>query len=161
MTASEADVSTYRWARSALLRPLGLAAVAVGGGWLVLVLVLALTHGGARTVSAIAAAVTSLLLAAACWVLLRPPGLLELSAAGYRVRHLRGVGVEAAEWAQVQSVDTRPAKGGPVILIDLSDGETSVVPLALLGARAMEAQHEMHGRLNRAFGYRRLRESTS
>jgi hypothetical protein len=160
VTRTPASVSTYRWSRAAVLRLVGVAAVGLGLLWLALALVSGWLDGGAgATVAGICAALTAAALVCACVLIARPPRVLQLSTTGYRIWHVRGARVPAAEWAQVQAVDTRAGRDGRVILVELSDGRTSVVPVTLLGSRAMQAQREMHERLNTAFGYRSLREA--
>jgi hypothetical protein len=121
----------------------------------------AASGGLPREVGAVAAACTAVVLVGGALILLRPPSLLELSVAGYRIRRVRGVGVASADWTDVHSVETRASSAGPAIVVDLSDGRMSTLPLSLLGPRAAEAQHEMHERLNAAFGYRRLHENSA
>jgi hypothetical protein len=159
--APQADVSTYRWSRAALLRPLGAGVAALGAMWVVLAVVLGATSTSIGTALPIAAVITAICLAGACWLLLRPPPVLQLSDVGYRVRHVRGAGVTSATWSQVETVDARTTPAGAVIVVDLSDGTSSILPLALLGNRGTSAQREMHERLNQAFGYRRLREAAA
>ncbi|MBA2559127.1 MAG: hypothetical protein H0V07_04440 [Propionibacteriales bacterium] len=158
MSATAGDVSTYRWSRAALLRLMGIAAFAMGGGW-VAIGVLSAWRGMSPLVGGIGAGLTAVVLLAACWFFVRPPRVLELTEDGYRVHHLRGGGVAAARWAEVQSVDARSSAAGAVLVVDLADGRSSVVPVSLLGSRAEEAQRDMHGRLNRAYGYRSLRDA--
>lgn len=158
-TVSGTGVSTYRWSRAHVGRIVGLFAVVLGVSWLILG---AATASGsvAPKVAAVAAGCTAAVLVLSTWLLLRPPSLLELSETGYRIRRLRGAGVTAADWSQVQSVQTRASTNGPAIVVDLVNGGTSTLPLSLLGLRALPAQQEMHERLNAAFGYRRLSEAS-
>ncbi len=156
MTTSATDVTTYRWSRAHVLRSVGLLAVVLGLLWLAVGAANAWGHGPGLTLTLCAIFVTSVALAVAGWLLLRPPSVLELSPHGYRISHLRGGGTPSADWSDVRSVETRSWAGGPAIVVELSGGQTSLVPLSLLGPRAREAQQEMHNRLNAAFGYRRL-----
>lgn len=160
MTTTHTEASTYRWSRGSLLRLVGVVTVVLGLLWLGVGVLSGWLHaevGG--VVGGVVAALTAAALATACWLIARPPRVLSLSSAGYRIWHLRGGGVPAADWSQVQSVDSRASEGGPVILVELADGRTSIVPVSLLGSRAREAQREMHERLNSAFGYRGLRDA--
>ena len=154
-----ADVTTYRWSRAPVLRSVGLLAVVLGLGWLAVAAVTAWRGQGPGPVLGLSAAgLTALGLAGAIWLVVRPPSVLELSPTGYRILHLRGAGVPAAAWSDVESVDSRSSAAGPAIVVELSGGRTSLVPSSLVGLRATEAQREMHDRLNTAFGYRRLGE---
>jgi hypothetical protein len=158
MSPAAADITTYRWSRAQVLRSVGLGVVALGLMWLVIGAASAWRGEVGSVLSVPAAAVTGLGLGVAIWLVVRPPRVLALSPTGYRISHLRGCGVPAADWSDVESVETRLATGGPAIVVELSGGRTSLVPLSLLGLRAGEAQREMHNRLNSAFGYRRLRD---
>jgi hypothetical protein len=149
------ETSAYRWSRVHVIRVLGMLAVALGAVWLVLGLLTAIASL-APWVGGFAAAATAAGLITGAWLMVRPPRLLELSRTGYRIRGVRGAGAYAADWTDIRSVETRASSAGPAIVVDLTDGSTSTLPLSLLGRRAAEAQHEMHERLNAAFGYRRL-----
>ncbi len=162
MTTTPAGVSTYRWSRVFVLRIAGLLAMGLGVIWLVLVVASArLSWGADSTAARICGLLTVGAIAVLGVLMLHPPRVLELSSAGYRLRHLRGGGVAAADWSRVESVDTREVPDGRAIVVQLSDSRTSTVPVMLLGARSVEAQREMHERLNAAYGYRRLRQAAS
>jgi hypothetical protein len=158
--ATGTDMTTYRWSRAQVLRTVGLVAVGLGLLWLGVGLVSAWAGGKGTGLTVTAAVATAVALAGAVLLVLRPPRVLELSPSGYRTFHLRGGGVAAADWPEVRSVETRSWAGGPAVVVELSEGRTSVVPLALLGLRGREAQQEMHNRLNASFGYRRLPDTT-
>lgn len=157
MSISTTGVTTYRWSRAQVLRPVGLLAVLLGLLWLIVGVVGEWRGGAAGSLLSMAAAgLTALGLMTALWFLVWPPRVLELSETGYRVVNLRGGGVPTAEWSDVESVHTQLMTAGPAIVVELWGGGTSLVPLSLLGLRATEAQREMRDRLNTAFGYRRL-----
>ncbi len=98
------------------------------------------------------------LVAVAVRLLAFPPRLLTLTADHYAVHNIRGNPTASAAWADVASVSTRDIAGSAAVVIELADGRTSFVPVGLLGSRAVEAQREIHERLNNAHGYRRLNE---
>ncbi len=160
MSPAADDVTTYRWSRAQVLRSVGLGVALLGLMWLGIGTASAWRRDVGSVLSVGGAALTGLGLTAAIWLVARPPRVLALSAAGYRIFHLRGGGVPAADWFDVESVETRSATGGPAIVVELSGRRTSLVPLSLLGLRASEAQREMHDRLNSAFGYRRLSDES-
>jgi hypothetical protein len=151
MAAARVDATTYRWSRAYGVRLLGLALAVLGATFLVMTL--ADRAGWTVVLVGLVAVVAAVVLAR---LVVWPPAVLVLTADGYRVRHLRGAGARAASWREVEGVQTRTTSDGPAIVVELADGRTSVVPLALLGPRAGEAQREIHERLNTAFGYRRL-----
>ena len=159
MSEAPPDVTTYRWSRAHVLRALGILAVSLGLLWSALGIASGWRgQGNLSALPVIAMVVTGAAFVAAAWLFVTPPRVLELSPRGYRISHLRGGGVPAAEWTEVASVDTRPVAGVPAIVVELQGGRTSMVPLSLLGSRAGQAQREVHDRLNTAFGYRRLNE---
>jgi hypothetical protein len=153
-TASSAgDRTVYRWPRERLVGPLGFLVVGLGAGWVALAVVLALTGWHARTPYAVLAAVSLVALLLGGTLLVFPPAVLELSRDGYRLRHLRGGGDAAARWGDVRAVTTDDSTGGPVLVFEGDGGNRSVVPLALLGSHADDAQREVRGLLNTAHGY--------
>ena len=76
----------------------------------------------------------------------RPAGMRTTVAAG----------TTTAEWDDVESVDSGVVRGTPAIVLALTGGRSTVVPLSLLGRRNVEAQRDIHKRLNDAYGYRHL-----
>ena len=146
------DVTRYRWSRAYGLRFLGGATIVLAVLWVVA----ALSGFAAWSLVVLAVAVLAVLACLIRFVSV-PPVLLEVSSEGYRVTNVRGSGVAAAAWGEVEAVTAgRPAGSGRVMVIQLTGGRSSVVPLGLLGHRAVVAEREMHTRLNSAFGYRRL-----
>ncbi len=151
MTPMAADVSTYRCSRAPGLRIVGLAMLPyavlwlVAGllgfpGWAVWLLVLdAVVIGGLGL-----------------RLLVFPPKVLTLTGTGFRIHGVRGNTRPAADWTVVDGVTTTQVAGMPTVVIALTDGGTSILPLTLLGAQSMAAQREIHERLNSAYGYRRL-----
>ncbi len=143
--------TTYRLDPAVVLRAAGPVFVVVGVCWVLLALA-----GGGTALRALVALLTLALLVAAVVALIRPPRVLTLSADGFRVSMVRGVGAASADWSEVDSVDIRVARGSPSIVVALTGGRSSVVPLSLLGRRGLEALREIHDRLNQAHGYRHL-----
>ena len=155
------DVTLFRWSRA-----YGLRFFAFSVGLVALLWVLAALVGFATW--ALIVVVLGALVAVGCLVRLvvLPPVLLELSVDGYRMRNVRGGGVQAASWSEVESVAGGAGGGGsarrgdgPVVLVTLSGDRTTTIPVGLLGPLAIVAEREMHTRLNSAFGYRRLRDT--
>ncbi|MEJ7689650.1 MAG: hypothetical protein WKF76_04030 [Nocardioidaceae bacterium] len=151
------ETTSYRWPRSLVLRPVGVVLTMLGGFWLGGVGYDHWTGDGLGSrVPVVALALTVVVLGAAIWFVSRPPLVLELAPRGYRLHHLRGGGVPAAGWRDVESAQTQDTADGPALVIKLSGGRRSVVPRALLGSRAEEAAGEVRGRLDAAYGYRPL-----
>ncbi len=150
-----AESTTYRMSRAVVLRVFGRSVFALGAVLLVGVVAGALIDLPAGVIGgAVALAVVALL--ALTLLVARPPRLLALSTEGYSVHHVPASAVSAARWRSVGGVQTRDSPQGPLVVLALDDGRTSIVPVTLLGARATEAQREIHDRLNAAHGYRRL-----
>ncbi|MEP6666920.1 MAG: hypothetical protein ABJA81_10770 [Nocardioidaceae bacterium] len=146
----------YRWPRVRVIRAAGSVFVVLGASWLVIALVHVRLDGSRSALSVAALLVTAIVMAVTVTLLVRPPKVLTLAADGYRIHHLRGGGVTSANWVDVKEVTTRGSREGQLIVVDLGDGGHSVVPVALLGRRALEAQRQIHELLNTAYGYRRL-----
>lgn len=94
---------------------------------------------------------------------LRPPAVLELSAAGYRVRMVRGAGTaRQAAWTDVSKVRRQRLAPGACLVLSLNDGARTVVPLALLEggvATGQRLEADLRSRLDRSHGQRRLNRS--
>jgi hypothetical protein len=58
--------------------------------------------------------------------------VVRLTEAGYAVRFLRGAGVMAAEWSDVEGVFSAHVSGSACLVIRLHDGRTTVIPVAAL-----------------------------
>ncbi len=151
------DTTRYRWPRPLVLCLVGRVLAVLGAVGVVAVAFEQWAGGGVgSTVPLLALVVTVVVLGAAAWLVWRPPLVLELSARGYRLHHLRGGGVPDADWRDVESAQTQDTAHGPALVIKLSDGRHSVAPRALLGGRAEEAAGEVQERLDTAYGYRPL-----
>ncbi len=148
------DDVRYRWSRAFGLRFLAATAVVLAVLW-----VLAALVGFAWWSLVLVGVGAVVMVGCLLRFVLVPPLLLEVSAHGYRLRNVRGAGVTRAAWSEVDSVAGGAGVEGAVMLVTLTDGRSTTVPLVLLGHRAVEAERDMHRRLNSAFGYRRLRES--
>ncbi|MEJ7629541.1 MAG: hypothetical protein WKF54_08115 [Nocardioidaceae bacterium] len=145
------DIRRYRWSRAYGLRFLGVSLMVLAVAWLVAAL------SGFQVWSLVLLGLVGLVVVV---LLLRlvvvPPVLLEVSSAGYRLRHVRGGGVAQADWSDVASVDGGRTSAGAVMSIVLTDGGATQVPLVLLGGQGSVAERDVRDRLNAAFGYRRL-----
>jgi hypothetical protein len=151
MSTTSSGTMSYRLDRAVVLRVVGPFFVLVGVAWVVLTAV-----GGGATPALVLAVLTLALVLGGALALYRPPTVVALSEDGYRVSLVRGAGVTAADWSDVESVDTKLAGGAPSIVVTLRGGGTTVIPLSLLGRQHVDAQRDIHNRLNTAFGYRHL-----
>ncbi len=148
------DETVYRWSRAFGLRIVGGAAMALAALW-----VLAAVLGFPAWLLVPLGVAGLIALGCLMRLVVFPLPLLELTDNGYRVRNTRGPGVAAAAWADVESIASEDAGQGMVMVIRLTDGRSSLVPLSLLGVEAQPAEKDVHERLNRAFGYRPLGDS--
>ena len=141
----------YRLDAAVMVRVLGPLFVATGVAWVAVTLT-----GFASWIVLVMATVTLVLVVASVVAVVRPPRVMTLSDTGFHVFLVRGAGATAGTWMEVDSVETTAARGVPSIVMLLSGGRSTVIPLSLLGRRAIEAQREIHDRLNAAHGYRHL-----
>lgn len=66
------------------------------------------------------------------WYLLRRAWAVRLSAEGYAVRLLAGVGVTRAAWSQVAEVVATSPGGRPCLVLTLRDGRSTRLPMGAL-----------------------------
>ena len=148
---SDAGTTVYRWSRAYGLRIFASAAILLGAVWLVSALL-----DFPRWSIVVLVTLAALTCAALLRLVVVPLPLLVLSASGYRLRFPGRVGAKAAAWTDVDSIARSDGTPTVVTVIRLSDGRSTVVPLSLLGDAGKTAERDMQGRLNAAFGYRRL-----
>jgi hypothetical protein len=91
------------------------------------------------------------------FALTRLTPLVHLDAAGYRVRLLRGAGVRAARWRDVEDVVTATVHGHDCVVLRLRDGRTTTVPVAVLDAPREVFVQDLRTHLDAGHGYRRIR----
>jgi hypothetical protein len=147
--------SDYRFAPPLVVRFLGLVLAALG-----LLTVLAVTLAALLDVpSAVSVVVVVVVLAvvATGLVLTRLTPLVHLDDAGYRVRLLRGAGVRAARWRDVEDVVTATVHGHDCVVLRLRDGRTTTVPVAVLDAPREVFVQDLRSHLDVGHGYRRIR----
>ena len=148
--------SEYRFAQPLVVRFLGLVLVALGLLTVVAVLLVALLDLPAVLVSAVVVVVVAAVLLAGL-VLTRLTPLVHLDQAGYRVRLLRGAGVRAARWHDVEDVVTAIVQGHDCVVLRLRDGRTTTVPVAVLDAPREVFVQDLRSHLDAGHGYRRIR----
>jgi hypothetical protein len=149
------EVSQYRFAPA-------IAARIVGGLLVVLAILLAVATlvvavaGLSVLVLAAAAAVGVAAVFAVGHLLTRRVAVVRLDAAGYRVRLVRGAGVHAAAWTEVQEAVTSTPHGLPVVLLKLVDGRTTTLPVTLLEVDREQFVRDLQSHLQRGQGLRPL-----
>ena len=148
--------SDYRFAQPLVVRLLGLVLVGLG-----LLTVLAVTLATLLRLPAVVVTVVVVLVVgsvvATGLVLTRLTPLVRLDDAGYRVRLLRGAGVRAARWRDVEDVVTATVHGHDCVVLRLRDGRTTTVPVAVLDAPREVFVQDLRTHLDAGHGYRRIR----
>lgn len=147
--------SDYRLSQPVVVRMMGALLVVLG------VVVLLMTLGvGALGVPTVVLSVgillVALLLLAAALVLTRGVTLVRLDDAGYRVRFVRGAGVQQARWTDVEDVVATTVVGERCVVLRLRDGRTTTIPVRLLRTSPEAFVKDLQGHLNRGHGYRRI-----
>lgn len=80
--------------------------------------------------------------------------VVRLGEDGYQVRRIRGAGVPAARWKEVEDAVTTHALGSPCLVLRLRDGRSTTIPVDALHvdreqfARTV-GEHLSHGQGNR------------
>ena len=148
--------SDYRFAPPLVVRFLGLVLVGLGLLTVLAVGVVALLDLPVVVVTVVVVLVVVAVVATG-FVLTRLTPLVHLDDAGYRVRLLRGAGVRAARWRDVEDVVTATVQGHHCVVLRLRDGRTTTIPVAVLDARREDFVQDLRTRLDAGHGYRRIR----
>lgn len=90
------------------------------------------------------------------WLLWRGARVVTLDDDGYRVRWVRGAGVRAAGWREVEDAVTADVGGIDCIVLRLKDGRTTSVPVAALAVDRDAFVADVREHLRRAEGLRPL-----
>ena len=93
---------------------------------------------------------------AASVVLSRRGWVVRLTEEGYRVQWVRGVGVGAARWKDVEDAVTSTIAEAPVVILRLRDGRTTTIPVQMLAIDREQFVRDLRKRLDRGHGLRRL-----
>jgi hypothetical protein len=76
--------------------------------------------------------------------------------AGYRVRFVRGVGVAAARWEDVEDVVATYVAGSRCVQLRLRNGGSTTIPVDVLAVDDDQFARELRVRLDHGHGYRRV-----
>ena len=93
---------------------------------------------------------------AAAYAVLRAVPVVRLDEDGYRVRLVRGVGVDRAPWSGVAEAVTATPGGTPVVVLKLRDGGSTTIPVRALAADREEFARDLRAHLQRGQGLRPL-----
>ena len=88
--------------------------------------------------------------------LLRRTPVVHLDDAGYRVRLIRGAGVREAGWKEVEDAVTATARDLPCVVLRLTDGRTTTIPVEALDADRDAFVRDLRSHLQRGQGLRPL-----
>lgn len=86
------------------------------------------------------------------WVLTRKVYVVRLDADGYRVRFVRGAGVTAASWTEVEDAVTASPRDIPCVVLHLKDGRSTTIPVEALAADREDFVRDLQGHLQRGQG---------
>jgi hypothetical protein len=98
----------------------------------------------------------ALLGALGCASLLRGAYAVRLDEAGYHVRFVRGAGVKRARWVDVAEASTAEVAGSPCVVLRLSDGRRTAIPVEILAVDRDQFVREIQEHLRRGHGLTRL-----
>jgi hypothetical protein len=140
------STSVHRVAPAVVARLLGLVLVGLAGLLLAGTLAVALAGLSVEPVVALA-----LLGAVACsafaWWLCARAWVLHCTDLGYRVRLVRGAGVQQATWGEVEKVVTTYRHDVACLELQLRDGRTTTIPVGLLRGNRDDLVREVQSRL--------------
>lgn len=148
-------VSDYRFAPALTARLMGLTLV----GLAVLVLagtVLALLLDLPSVVLLALVLVVLLVIALTARRLRAREFAVRLTDEGYQVRHIRGAGVEAARWKDVEDAVTTTSHGSPCLVLRLRNGTTTTIPVDALAVDREQFVRDVQARLRGGEGLRPL-----
>ena len=149
-----AESSEYRIAPALSARIIGVCLIAVAVVVVVATVVALLLHWPPRVlllVPALGLALTALLAA-----VLRRRVVVNLMPQGYRVSLLRGSGVRAARWADVQDAVAATRLGEKCVVIRLRDGRSTTIPMSALQADPDAFARDLQVHLRQGSGLRPL-----
>lgn len=96
------------------------------------------------------------ILVVAAVVLRRRGWVVRMTDQGYRVQWVRGVGVDAARWKDVEDAVTTTSNGAPCVVLRLRNGGTTTIPVQMLAIDRERFVRELQQRLQDGQGLRPL-----
>jgi hypothetical protein len=85
-------------------------------------------------------------------LLTRRAYVVRLGEDGYRVRMVRGAGVRAARWTEVEDAVTSSPRGVDCVVLRLRDGRTTTIPVQVLAADREVFARDVRTHLERSSG---------
>jgi len=147
--------SDYRLSQPVVVRMMGALLAVLGVVVLLMTLGVGLL-GVPNVVLSVGIVLVALLLLAGGFALTRGITVVRLDDAGYRVRFVRGAGVQQARWTDVEDVVATTVAGERCVVLRLRDGRTTTLPVRLLATSPEAFVKDLQGHLNRGHGYRRI-----
>ena len=144
--------SGYRLAPALAARLVGLLLVVLAGLVLLATVLVAVLDG--PTVLLLVVGATALVAVLALTVPLRAIRVVELDEEGYRVRMIRGAGVRAARWREVEDAVAASPRGVDCVVLRLRDGRTTSIPVAAVDASREDFVEDLRAHLRRGQGLR-------
>ena len=148
MSSQDSQTVVYRLAPSVAARFVGLflvlLAVLVFAATAVLVL-----SGGNPDLLIVIALLGVLGVAGMGWWLRKRAFILRADPDGYTVGMVRGAGVKAARWTQVEDAVTTTVHDQPCVVLRLKGGETTTVPVSVLAIDKEQFVRELQQHLQR------------
>lgn len=83
--------------------------------------------------------------------------VVRLTEDGYQIRRIRGAGVKAARWKEVEDAVTTERLGAPCVVLRLRDGRTSTIPVEVLHVNRDVFAHTIAEHLERGHGITQLK----
>ncbi len=148
MTVANPD-SSYRLAPALGARLVGRSLVTLAVLVVIATLVGLATGTGWRP-AGVVTLVGVILIGAWAWWLLRRATAVRLSGEGYAVRLLGGIGATAARWASVEEVVAASPGGQRCLVLRLTDGRQTRLPMAALAADPDAVAHDVQRRVRDA-----------
>jgi hypothetical protein len=149
------QTSDYRLAPAFAARFVGVLLVALAVLLLVATVLVALLGLPAVTLLVVVVAGVGGALAVA-YVVSQRVAVVHFGPEGYRVRLVRGAGVAAAGWRDVEEAVTASPGGVPVVQLRLSDGRSTTIPVHALAADREEFVRDLQRHLQHGQGLRPL-----
>lgn len=147
-TGTSAGPTYYRLAPQVRVRFIGLYLVVLA--ILVFVLTVVLVAADLTPDIMLAVAIVGLLgLGVLGWWINRRAWVLKTTEDGYEVRLVRSAGTKVGRWAAVEDAVTASPHGIDCVVLRLSDGGTTTIPVQLLATNQEEFVRELQGYLQR------------
>lgn len=110
-----------------------------------------------HTVFLLVPVVLTLALLLATWWTWRQKGwVVRLTAEGYRVQWVRGVGTASGRWKDVEDAVATTVADAPVVVLRLRDGRSTTIPVELLAVDREAFVRDVQEHLQRGHGLRKL-----